>query len=49
MTESSGYAVLDLEYVRRCRHSAPWQIVWNDLGILRRTVVVMAKGEGLTY
>lgn len=48
-TESVGYSVLDSEYVDRCRRATPWQIMWNDLVILWRTVVVMARGEGLEY
>ncbi len=49
VTESAGYAVLDVAYVDRCRSSNAWRIVRNDLAILRRTIVVMAKGEGLDY
>jgi lipopolysaccharide/colanic/teichoic acid biosynthesis glycosyltransferase len=49
VTESSGYALLDDAYVSDCRHASTWEIVRSDLGILRRTVVVMAKGEGLRY
>ena len=45
VTESAGYAVLDVAYVDRCRRPTAWQIVRNDLGILRRTVVVMARGR----
>jgi lipopolysaccharide/colanic/teichoic acid biosynthesis glycosyltransferase len=47
--ESSGYAVLDVAYVEACRRSRGWEIVRNDLSLLRRTVVVMAKGEGLRF
>ena len=49
VTESAGYSVLDAEYVDRCRGATALQIVRNDLTILRRTIVVMAKGEGLEY
>jgi lipopolysaccharide/colanic/teichoic acid biosynthesis glycosyltransferase len=49
VTESSGYAVLDVAYVEACREAGAWKIIRNDLGILRRTIVVMVKGEGLRY
>ena len=49
VTESAGYAELDVAYVSGCRAARAWQIVRADLGILRRTVVVMAKGEGLRF
>jgi lipopolysaccharide/colanic/teichoic acid biosynthesis glycosyltransferase len=49
LTESSGYAVLDVAYVEACGVGSAWQIVRNDLSLLRRTVVVMAKGEGLRF
>jgi lipopolysaccharide/colanic/teichoic acid biosynthesis glycosyltransferase len=49
VTESAGYAQLDVAYVEACRSSSAWQIVGRDLGILRRTLVVMAKGEGLRF
>jgi lipopolysaccharide/colanic/teichoic acid biosynthesis glycosyltransferase len=49
VTESAGYAQLDVAYVEACRSSSAWQIVRRDLGILRRTLVVMAKGEGLRF
>jgi lipopolysaccharide/colanic/teichoic acid biosynthesis glycosyltransferase len=49
VTESVGYAQLDVAYVEACRSSSALQIVRRDLGILRRTVAVMAKGEGLRF
>ena len=49
LVESAGYAQLDLEYVDACRNSGARQIVRRDLEILRRTVLVMAKGEGLQF
>ena len=49
VTESSGYAVLDVAYVELCRRARAWELVRNDLGLLWRTVVVMAKGEGLRF
>jgi lipopolysaccharide/colanic/teichoic acid biosynthesis glycosyltransferase len=47
--ESAGYSVLDVAYVDRCLNTTAWQIVRNDLVILRRTILVMARGEGLEY
>jgi len=49
IVESSGYAVLDVAYVEACRTRSAWQIVRGDLSLLKRTVVVMAKGEGLRF
>jgi len=46
VTEPAGYAVLDLEYVEACRVSTTLRIVRRDLGLVWRTFVVMAKGEG---
>jgi lipopolysaccharide/colanic/teichoic acid biosynthesis glycosyltransferase len=43
------YADLDLEYVERCRTLGGWALVRYDLGILRRTLRVIARGEGLNY
>ena len=49
VTESSGYAVLDDAYVNGCLGASALRIVRTDLAILRRTLVVMAKGEGLQF
>ena len=49
VTESSGYAQLDVAYFYLCRRASAWELVRNDLGLLWRTVVVMAKGEGLRF
>lgn len=49
VTESSGYAVLDVAYVETARSAGAWKIVRNDLALLRRTLVVMARGEGLRF
>ena len=49
VTEPAGYAELDFAYVAACRGSGALRIVRNDLALLWRTVVVMAKGEGLQY
>jgi lipopolysaccharide/colanic/teichoic acid biosynthesis glycosyltransferase len=49
LVESSGYAVLDVAYVDACRSSSAWRVIRNDLSLLRRTVAVMAKGEGMRF
>jgi lipopolysaccharide/colanic/teichoic acid biosynthesis glycosyltransferase len=40
---------LDLEYVEALERLSGWQIVRRDLRILRRTIGVLARGEGLEY
>lgn len=49
VTESAGYAQLDDAYVERCRRAGGWELVRSDVALLWRTVVVMAKGEGLRF
>jgi lipopolysaccharide/colanic/teichoic acid biosynthesis glycosyltransferase len=49
VTESSGYAQLDVAYVELCRRAGAWELIRNDVALLWRTVVVMAKGEGLRF
>jgi len=49
ITESSGYAVLDVAYVEACGRASRWQIVRNDLALLRRTIAVLMRGEGLRF
>ena len=49
VTESAGYAELDLAYVEACRRQSGARIVRRDIAILWRTVAVMAKGEGLQF
>jgi lipopolysaccharide/colanic/teichoic acid biosynthesis glycosyltransferase len=51
ITKGSGqrYADLDLAYAARCRMLGPWALVRYDLGILLRTIGVIARGEGLSY
>jgi lipopolysaccharide/colanic/teichoic acid biosynthesis glycosyltransferase len=49
VTKSAGYTELDLEYVRACRSSSALRILRWDIALLWRTVVVLAKGEGLEY
>jgi lipopolysaccharide/colanic/teichoic acid biosynthesis glycosyltransferase len=43
------YADFDLAYVDRIRALGSWALVLYDLKILARTVVVMARGQGLSY
>jgi lipopolysaccharide/colanic/teichoic acid biosynthesis glycosyltransferase len=43
------YADLDLRYVEACRTLGAWPLLRYDLEILRRTIGVMARGEGLNY
>jgi exopolysaccharide production protein ExoY len=49
VTESAGYTELDVEYVRSCRRSRASAVVRTDLGLLWRSLVVIAKGEGLKF
>jgi len=49
ITEPAGYAELDLAYVEACRTRSGMRLVRFDLGILWRTVKVMARGEGLQF
>ena len=43
------YADLDLAYVEHTRTLGNWALVRYELGILARTVAVLARGEGLSY
>jgi len=52
VTKGSGewrYTERDLEYVEQCRTLGDWALVRYDLGVLRRTLRVLARGEGLDY
>jgi lipopolysaccharide/colanic/teichoic acid biosynthesis glycosyltransferase len=49
ITEPAGFSALDLEYVEAARRSSGLGVVRRDLGILWRTVTVMARGEGLQF
>jgi hypothetical protein len=49
ITEPTGYVELDLAYVDACRSSSGVELVQRDLGILWRTVKVLARGEGLQF
>jgi lipopolysaccharide/colanic/teichoic acid biosynthesis glycosyltransferase len=45
----AGFIELDLAYVDQCRTRSGLGVASLDLGILWRTVKVMAKGEGLQF
>jgi len=45
----SRYAEHDLRYVEACKKLRAWSLVRYDLGILRQTFGVIARGEGLNY
>jgi exopolysaccharide production protein ExoY len=49
VVESAGYTQLDVAYMNACWRSSAWGIVRRDLVILRRTALVMARGEGLRF
>ena len=49
VTESAGYAELDLAYVEACQTSTRSGLVRRDIGILWRTLAVLSRGEGLQY
>jgi lipopolysaccharide/colanic/teichoic acid biosynthesis glycosyltransferase len=47
--EAIPFADLDSLYLERCSTLSSWALVRYDLQILWRTVVVIARGEGLNY
>ena len=47
--EGIPYQDLDSRYLERSRTLSSWALVRYDLEILWRTVVVIARGEGLNY
>lgn len=49
VTEPAGFAELDLAYVEGLQGSSGLGVVRRDLGILWRTLKVMARGEGLQF
>jgi lipopolysaccharide/colanic/teichoic acid biosynthesis glycosyltransferase len=49
VTAPAGYTELDLAYVEECRTRSGLRLVSLDLGILWRTVQVIARGEGLRF
>jgi len=47
--EDVSFEKLDLEYAVRCEHSTGLALARYDLGILRRTVATLMRGQGLRY
>ena len=47
--EGIPYEDLDSRYLERTSTLSSWALVRYDLGILWRTAVVIARGEGLNY
>jgi len=47
--EGIPFEDLDSRYLERCGSLSSWALVRYDLQILWRTVVVIARGEGLNY
>jgi lipopolysaccharide/colanic/teichoic acid biosynthesis glycosyltransferase len=48
-TETSGYAQLDVAYVQAARAAGARALLRMDLAILWKTLLVMARGEGLEF
>ena len=48
-TETSGYARLDVAYVEAARAAGTRALLRMDLAILWKTLLVMARGEGLRF
>ena len=49
VTEPAGYTELDLAYVDACATWRAGRLLRYDLGILWRTIQVLARGEGLRF
>ena len=49
LVEPGRYAKLDLRYVEACRTLTSRQLLRYDLGILWRTLKLIARGEGLRF
>lgn len=49
ITEPVGYTAFDLSYVEACRTWSGARLIRHDLGILWRTLKVLARGEGLRF
>jgi lipopolysaccharide/colanic/teichoic acid biosynthesis glycosyltransferase len=49
VTETSGYAELDVAYVEAARAAGVRTLLRMDLAILWKTLLVMARGEGLQF
>jgi lipopolysaccharide/colanic/teichoic acid biosynthesis glycosyltransferase len=47
--EGASYEDLDTRYLERCTTLSSWALMRYDLEILWRTVMVIARGEGLNY
>ena len=47
--EDLSYEDLDSRYLERCATLSSWALIRYDLQILRRTLGVVARGEGLNY
>ncbi len=45
----ASYEELDLAYVERCERSSGASLARYDLGVLRRTIGTLRRGEGLRY
>jgi lipopolysaccharide/colanic/teichoic acid biosynthesis glycosyltransferase len=44
-----AFEELDLAYVELLASGSGWEVVRRDLGILRRTITTVLRGEGLSY
>lgn len=49
VTETAGYTELDRAYVDLCRRGPALRIMREDVRLLWRTALVMARGEGLEF
>ena len=49
VTETAGYAVLDVAYVEAARAAGARTLLRMDIAILWKTLLVMARGEGLEF
>jgi len=49
LVETAHYTELDCSYVEFWRHRATFTMLRRDLGLLRRTIAVMLRGEGLSF
>jgi lipopolysaccharide/colanic/teichoic acid biosynthesis glycosyltransferase len=51
VTKGAGirYEDLDLRYVEACSSFSSWALVRYDLQVLRQTLAVIARGEGLNF
>ena len=49
VAQPAEYAQLDIDYVNASRCARSTSVIRTDLAILRRTVVVMSRGDGLRF